>query len=343
MSHDDATVSDGSVGTARRSLLRNVALAGAAVAASTLVPTGAAAAGTKGHHHGSPPQGANADVDTSHATSEVAKLFVRYFQDKTRADVDATMSYFSRSKITYVDATLGWPWYTWDELKALFAQYMPTWPATARSYPTRILGDSKSAVVIFTDTPELFGHQIRPLGFVNFERGKIVRWIDYWDGRDFTMADIVAQRTPADKFPHDFKEPTVGEQAASAMRRTAEALQAAFAARNAEAAARVFAYDAVFEDRTLHATIVGRQHIQAYLGRALNLLPYGPGSVVRHVVGSAIGGGYEWVNRSNPATHGGTALELDAAGRITRLTTAWDGSLVDKLVLTELLARSIEE
>jgi hypothetical protein len=42
------------------------------------------------------------------------------------------MSFFDPGNITYVDATLGWKFPTWDSLKALFSKYMPQWPAGAR-------------------------------------------------------------------------------------------------------------------------------------------------------------------------------------------------------------------
>lgn len=337
MTNDESRAARG--GMARRRLLRGAAVAGAATVASGLVLPSAAAAGPAVRHSRTEIFGS--EVETGHATREVVDLFLRYFTDKTRADVDATMAYFSRSKLTYIDAVLGWPWYSWAELRALFAQYMPTWPDTAKSYPTRILGDSRSAVVIFTDTPELFGHEIRPMGFVNFEDRRIVRWIDYWDGRDFTMAGINAQRTPLDKYPHDFKESTVEVTAAPAMRRAATALNAAFTRGDAAAAMPLFAEEAIFEDHTLHVTVLGRRRIEAHLTNLLHLMPYGPGAVVRHVAGSAVGGGYEWANTRVAARYGGTALELDNAGRITRLTTVWDGSRVDRNQLADLLGRTI--
>lgn len=56
---------------------------------------------------------------------------------------------------------------------------MPTWPAWAKSYPTRIIGDATSAVVFFTNTPGLFGpSEMRTIGVVNLQHGKIVRWVD---------------------------------------------------------------------------------------------------------------------------------------------------------------------
>src|SRR3984957_2754694 len=45
--------------------------------------------------------------------------------------------------------------------------------------------DTHSALVAFTDTPELFGAEIRILAAIDFKDGKVVRWIDYWDGRSF--------------------------------------------------------------------------------------------------------------------------------------------------------------
>ena len=34
----------------------------------------------------------------------------------------------------------------------------------------------QSAIVVFTDTPELFGGEIRPVGVIDFKGGKIARW-----------------------------------------------------------------------------------------------------------------------------------------------------------------------
>src|SRR5215471_14848763 len=128
-----------------------------------------------------------------------------------------TMSYFSPTKLTYIDATFGWIVPSWDALDTLFTQLMPSWAPSGRSYPVRILGDTTSALIFYTDTPELFGHEIRTIGSVNFEQGKIVRWVDYWDGRHFGITNVEQLRTPANQFPQDFKESTVGETALPAM------------------------------------------------------------------------------------------------------------------------------
>ncbi|MEU6602953.1 hypothetical protein [Streptomyces flaveolus] len=266
------------------------------------------------------------DVDVTRATPGVVRILKSYFEAKTAADVDATMAHFSR-RMTYIDATLGWSWYNWQKLHDLFASLMPNWPETAASYPTRILGNADSALVFFADTPELFGHEIRPIGAVSFERGKIVRWVDYWDGRAFTMAGISEARTPADEFPTDFGEKMVGERAPRAIRSAARALSAALAAGDVREALSLFHPDALVEDLALHTTIEGRHSIDSFLRSALPLLPYGLGVVVRHVSGSTRGGGFEWINPTSRVPRGITALELDDAGLVTRMTSAWDSSL----------------
>jgi len=85
-------------------------------------------------------------VDTTHATREAAEFFYSFFTAKNRHDVDATMNHFSKTTLTYMDATLGWPFYTYDALKDVFVQYMPKWPPSGLSYPTLILGDQQSAL-----------------------------------------------------------------------------------------------------------------------------------------------------------------------------------------------------
>lgn len=52
-----------------------------------------------------------------------------------------------------------------------------------KSYPLRILGDTNSAIVFFRNTPELFGDEIRVISSFTLKHGKIVRVVDYWDGR----------------------------------------------------------------------------------------------------------------------------------------------------------------
>ncbi len=92
--------------------------------------------------------------------------------------------------VVYIDAILGWPFYNHADLKAVLKQFMPKWPDTAKSYPTRVLGDMNSAVIEFTDTPELFGGEGRVYAAIDFKDGKIVRQVDYWDGRNFGVVSL---------------------------------------------------------------------------------------------------------------------------------------------------------
>ncbi|SDD10140.1 nuclear transport factor 2 family protein [Streptomyces prasinopilosus] len=314
------TESTGGVTHHRRTLLTTAL--GAAVGLST----GVAAATPPRRRAAEHTQILGRDVDVTRATPDVVRILKSYFEAKTAADLDTTMAHFSQ-KMTYVDATLGWAWYSREELHDLFARLMPNWPRTAASYPTRIVGNTGSAVVFFTDTPELFGHEIRPVGAVNFEGGKIVRWVDYWDGRAFTMADIAEQRTPADRFPTDFGEKGLARTAPRAIRSAVRALSDALGSGDAHSAASLFHPDALLEDLGLHTTVEGRHSIESFLNSALRSLPYGPGARVRHVSGTGQGGGYEWVNPSALAPRGITALELDDTGLVTRMTSVWDSSL----------------
>src|SRR5882757_9675003 len=72
---------------------------------------------------------------------------------------------------------------TWSSLKAVFAQFMPTWPPAIRSFPTKIIGDDRSAMVVFVDSPEMFGHELRVIAPIDLRGREIVREVDYWDGR----------------------------------------------------------------------------------------------------------------------------------------------------------------
>jgi hypothetical protein len=143
-------------------------------------------------------------------------LLATFFRDKSNADLDRTMSHFSRSNATYIDATLGWTMYSWQAVYDAFAQYMPTWPAGTKSYETRVVGDRNSMVVFFTDSAGMFGpNEIRLAGAVDVRGGKIVRWVDYWDGRHFGLGDYRKLRVPDAQYPTDFAESKTGEAAAT--------------------------------------------------------------------------------------------------------------------------------
>jgi hypothetical protein len=108
-------------------------------------------------------------ANISYATPEVAAFFKSYFTAKSQHKPVATTDHFSEAHLTYIDAALGWPFYSKKAMTDLFEQYMPKWPPGGLSYPTRISGDMNSTVVAFTDTPELFGGEIRILAAIDFK------------------------------------------------------------------------------------------------------------------------------------------------------------------------------
>jgi hypothetical protein len=284
-----------------------------------------------------------ADLDTSHASPDVARWFSAYFRDKSATDVEATMAHFAKSPFAYIDAILGWPFYTWQSLHDLFAQYMPTWPAGAKSTPTRIIGNSTSAVVYFTNDVGLFGpSEMRAIGVVSFVHGKAARWVDYWDGRHFGIVNLDKSKLSDEDFPPDFKESLVGDTAASRIKRVSARLSEAFAANDFAAAAALFAPAASFVDLVSHVQVIGPRHIGSFLAGARGLLPYtGAGAKVRHVVGSDAGGGYEWT-ASGAVPRGVNTIELDADGRITAFASMWDGARVTDDHLVRLAAAAVE-
>lgn len=277
-------------------------------------------------------------TDISHASPSAAAFFRGYFTAKSLHDANGWLRHFHPSQIVYYDATLGFGWDTRSSLAADLTALTKTWPESAKSYPLRVLGNSASAVVVFVDTPELFGAELRIIAAFDFRNGKVTRQVDYWDGRNNSAISL---RSPDDQYPHDLGLETVRETAAPEIDTAARRLNTALAAGNASAAADLFSADAIFEDTTTRAQVAGRLAIGRYLQRALSKLPYGPGVTLRHVLGSAQGGGYEWQTDGLPG-NGITALELDGDGAITRLTTVWDASRVSDEEIQSLAVLSIE-
>jgi len=282
-------------------------------------------------------------VVTSHATPEVASFFKSYFTAKSEHKPAATTDHFSEAHLTYIDAALGWPFYSKKGMTDLFEQYMPKWPPTGLSYPTRITGDMHSAVVAFTDTPELFGGEIRILAAIDFKDGKIVRWIDYWDGRSYGAETAAKFRTPPDKFPTNFDYDVASEGASPKIKDVAQKLAAALSSGDAKAAAGLFSNDAAYLDRALRVRVLGQLAIGNYLSRVSGTIPYGKGSKLVHVVGSDQGGGYEWTNDGSSVKRGIVAIELNSAGQITRLDTTWDNAVMSDADLQGLVLQSIEK
>jgi hypothetical protein len=262
-------------------------------------------------------------ADTSHATPEVARMLRAFFVAKSIHSAGDLMTHFAPGDdVLYIDASSGNSWPSWDALNEIFTRLMPDMKPGALSYPLRILGDKTSALVYFEDTPELFGKELRILGAVSFDdRGRIIRWMDYWDGRSSQRKTAIAPT-----YPTDFHD-DVGN-AAGRIADVAQTVQGAFSAGDARGAALQFSNDAVFEDMALHTQIHGRLAIERYLYRALGKVPYGGTASVAHVVGGDLGGGYEWhAAQGFPQRRGNTAIELDNQGKVTRLTVIYDAGL----------------
>jgi len=88
--------------------------------------------------------------------------------------------------------------------------------------------------------------------------------------------------------------------------------------------------------------VAGTRHIGSFLSNAGTLLPFaGAGTKVRHVVGGAAGGGYEWT-ATGAVPRGVNTLELDRWGKITSFTSLWDGARVDDDHLLRLAGAAVE-
>lgn len=247
----------------------------------------------------------------SRNTDELTRLLDGYFDAKTQARVDSDpyLDYFSRVNTHYLDAVMGWRFDGWDATRDVAREMFQNWGAGARSYATRILGDTDSAVVFMVDSAEMFGAEIRALAAVDFEDGKVTRWVDYWNGLTWPAGHLRQLSAP---MPDDLAESAVVQRPYPAMRSAAERFMSGDAS--------VLTADVEFYDHTLDRYLAGAGQVGAYLARALPQLPYGQGSVIRRV----LGGGYEWTARDG--LRGITALELDEQGLIVRADSIWDGS-----------------
>jgi limonene-1,2-epoxide hydrolase len=282
-------------------------------------------------------------VDARHANQEAVDLFNRFFATKSRHDWNATMEFISRDLSVYADATLGWELNGYDALKDVWAQYMPTW-GEGRSYPTRILGEVNGGIggvmLEFTDTPELFGGDMRVLGAVDVVDGKITRWADYWDSAAFDGKRYEQMKRPPADPPLALRSQPAATSAR--IRDVASKLVETLSGGDTEGAARLFSYDGVFEDRSLNMTIVGFPAINRYLARVNHKSPFGRGVTLGHVVGGDVGGGFEWASSSSSVKTGATALSINAAGQITRANIVYDSRLLSATSRNELAALTLE-
>lgn len=276
-------------------------------------------------------------ADVQRANAGLVTFLRPFFAAKCGQDVAATMRHFSPDRLAYVDAPMGWV-LNYEQLEAIYSAFMPTWEE-GMAYPTRMVGDEHSAVVFTTVTPELFGGEARCVVALDVRDGRIVRWVDYWDRRSFglTAAAALAAARPEgvpEPFTAGFAE--VDTIATGAVRTVAEDLVRGLGDGDAAAVAALLAADVVVEDLTLRTRVCGRLAVERYLSRVLRALPYGRGARLRHVLGSGPNGGFEWSSAGSDI-NGITALELDDAALITRLSTMWDGALVDDAALTALV------
>lgn len=266
-------------------------------------------------------------TDTTHATQKVSDTIATFFSAKSLHKAAPMVAVFAPAPETvlYIDAGLGFSWPSQQALLDVWSgASFANGPATALSYPTRIVGDEHSALVEFVDTPELLGQEFRFLASVTFnDKGQIIRWVDYWDGRSSKTKIRIGQFGP---YPTDFHDNVVN--ASAKIKSVSQALQLALAAGNAAAVAQMFTADSVYEDMALHTRLLGAVQIQRYLERGIGQLPYGAGATIAHVVGSDQGGGYEWLASSSasPLVRGNTAIELDSDSKITRFTTVYDSA-----------------
>jgi hypothetical protein len=284
---------------------------------------------------------ARADLDTSHASAELVSLVLSFLHDQSAGDVDTLLKHFDPDHVAVIDVVFGAVHDDVDELRDALAQIEGALKLGAKFYPTKILGDATSGVAFFTAEPAVLGRELNAVGAFNFRDELVRREVVYSDGRHFGRAAI-RKAAPGRKPVKDFHESVAGEVAAPEMRRLAKRLGRALADQDSAKAASLFASDATFEDLTLHVSIFGTISIEGFFKRALHALPYGHGSSVLHVLGSAVGGGYEWASHRKVG-NGIIALELDAQGLITHASAMWDGSLVSATYLKRLAGFTIED
>jgi hypothetical protein len=192
--------------------------------------------------------------------------------------------------------------------------------------------------VHMVDTPELFGGELRILAAVDFADGKIVRWVDYWDSSAYDPGLYQQFRASADRFPANLKDGQVASRAAPELVSAATTLHQALAGPDASAAAAALHTDVVLADMALRTQVIGRIETTRYLERVLGRVPYGHGSTLRHVVGGGDGGGFEWTAGSDAGRLAGiTALELDASGLITTITSVYDSRQLDSAAKRALI------
>ena len=268
--------------------------------------------------------------DNSATTPTAVSFFDKYFTAKSSDNATALVALFNPNESVYYDATLGLIVganysqikMSWEGFEMEFAKNAPN----GRSYPLRIFGDIKGgALVYFVNTPKLFGQEIRSLSTFDFVNSTIRRQVDLWDGRNNSVTQTLKQDYP---YPRNLGIEGVQELAAPEIKSASVKLNDALSSGNASGAAALFSYNAIWEDFPLRTRIEGRLNIASYLQLALAKLPYGPGTQIFHILGSAVSGGYEWTP-TDGVLHGVSALTLNCQGEITSFSAMWDAARLD--------------
>lgn len=136
-------------------------------------------------------------ADISHATPALVEFLRYYFQAKSSHDADTWIKDFDISKIFYIDTVLGLH-LSQENFEIMARSVMASWDADAKSYPLHVIGEEHSAVMFFEDTPTMFGTELRGISALDMENGKVIRQVDYWDGR---RAALASGRLPLDQYP----------------------------------------------------------------------------------------------------------------------------------------------
>lgn len=283
-------------------------------------------------------------LDHKHATTRAVNRVIAFFHAKSSHVAADMVAAFAPEPepVAYLEAGLGFTWPSQDSLlKVWSGDNFANGPESALSYPLRVVGDDRSVVIEFVNTPELLGREYRFMAALAFnDEGKIVRWVDYWDGR---AAGSYIEKGRFGPYPDDFRDtvPSASEK----IRDIASRLQSAFADGDADTAGALFAPDAVFEDISLHARIVGRIQITRYLTRVLKTVPYGHDSGLASISGGDMGGGFEWIasGTSGDLQRGIAAIELNDEGKITRFSTLYDSFQLSDQHYADLIKMAAED
>lgn len=277
--------------------------------------------------------------DNALASPALSAFLYDYYSAKSAHNITSYMTFFDPTQASYTDVSLGVQFRNGTAMRDGFTEVFARMQPKSVAYPLQVVGDMDTgAIVASVDTPGMYGAEVRLLSVFDFKEGKIARVLDLWDGRKTPMIDGRGQDEYFDNLGLDgvHSTPDPGMQA------TVSKLNALLAKGDAAGAQALFSYNAVLEDMTLRARLMGQLAIGRYLERAIDRLPYGAGTTLRHVVGKGNGGGYEWKSKQGRGIYGLSLLELDEAGLIKRYVALWDGSRVREHQLKTLNALALE-